>query len=486
MSYLTYQNPLITRYSSRKMQELFSDKTKFEMWRKIWIILAETQMELEISDESGKKIISKKQILEMKKFATNINYKVAEKKEKEIRHDIMSHVFAFGNQCKNAENIIHLGATSCDIVCNTELWQIKVGLEFVKEKLVEVIRNLTHFAKKYKNVETVAFTHYQVAQSTTFGKRATLYIQDLIFDLETIELFEKNFLRARGIKGTTGTQASFMRLFKGNENKVKLLDEIVSKKLGFNSSYSVTGQTYPRKIDTKVLELLAGIGTSSHKFAVDLRLLSNLQIMEEPFEKTQTGSSAMAYKRNPMRSERMTSLSRELFTKPANAYQTAANQWFERTLDDSAIRRIDIAESFLLADAILILYSNITNGLVIYEKQNQKILQQEIPFLATEEILMRSVERGKSRQKIHEKIKMFSKLVAKEIKLEGKENRLFELIANDTEIPISKTELNEIVKSPKLFIGRASNQVDEFISKVVNPKLKKYLHIKNSNENIKV
>ena len=480
MNHTIYENPLITRYSSKRMLELFSEQTKFELWRRIWIALAETQMELGITS------IRKEQIDELKQFATNINYEVAQAKEKEIRHDIMSHVYAFGKQCPNAEPIIHLGATSCDVVCNAELWQIKRALQFIKEQIVGVLRNLVQFSETHKGLVTLGYTHYQPAQPTTIGKRTTLYIQDLLFDLDTLEFLEENILKARGIKGTTGTQATFLQLFNGNEAKVKELDRRVSQKLGFENFYLVTGQTYPRKVDSKVLELLAGIGTSAHKFAVDLRLLSNLQIMEEPFEKSQTGSSAMAYKRNPMRSERMTSLARLLFAKPANAYQTAANQWLERTLDDSAIRRIDIPESFLLADAVLILYANITSNLVVYEKQIAKHLQRELPFLATEEILVRSVAKGKSRQEIHERIKMYSKEVAKEMKLEGEENTLFELIAMDKEIPFTKEELDSLSQNPTLFAGRAENQTEEYLNEVVKPRLKQYNFIQSSIEIVRV
>jgi adenylosuccinate lyase len=462
------------------MLELFSDKTKFELWRKIWLALAETQMEI------GFTSIRKEHIYELKQFATNINYEVAEAKEKEIRHDIMSHVFAFGQQCPNAEAIIHLGATSCDVVCNAELWQIKHALQFIKEQLVGVLRDLVRFAETHKALVTLGYTHYQPAQSTTIGKRATLYIQDLLFDLDSLEFVEEKILKARGIKGTTGTQATFLQLFDGDEMKVKELDKCVSQKLGFDATYFVTGQTYPRKVDAKVLETLAGIGTSAHKFAVDLRLLSNLQVLEEPFETSQTGSSAMAYKRNPMRSERMTSLARLLFTKPTNAYQTAANQWLERTLDDSAIRRIDIPESFLLADAVLILYANITSNLVVYEKQIAKHLQRELPFLATEEILMRSVAKGKSRQEIHERIKMHSKEVAKKMKLEASENDLFERIAMDNDIPLSHDELTELAQTPSRFTGRAEHQVEEFLSEVVKPKLKRYENIRSIETKVNV
>jgi len=475
-----YTSPLLTRYSSQRMLDLFSDKTKFELWRKIWLALAETQLELGIVS------IRKEQIDELKQFATNINYAIAEAKEKEIRHDIMSHVFAFGQQCPNAEAIIHLGATSCDVVCNAELWQIKHALQFITEQLVGVLRNLVRFAETHKGLVTLGYTHYQPAQPTTIGKRATIYIQDLLFDLDSLEFVEEKVLKARGIKGTTGTQATFLQLFNGDETKVKELDKRVSKKLGFDATFFVTGQTYPRKVDAKVLETLAGIGTSAHKFAVDLRLLSNLQIVEEPFETSQTGSSAMAYKRNPMRSERMTSLARMLFTKPTNAYQTAANQWLERTLDDSAIRRIDLPESFLLADAVLILYANITSNLVVYEKQIAKHLQRELPFLATEEILMRSVAKGKSRQEIHERIKMHSKEVAKKMKFEAEENDLFERIAMDNDIPLSHDEMNELAQTSSRFAGRAEHQVEEFLSEVVKPKLKRYENIRSIETKVNV
>ena len=387
-----YQEPLVSRYTSREMQEIFSEKNKIETWRKCWIALAEAQYELGLND-----IISSEMIVEMKNNLNNIDFELAAQKEKEIRHDVMAHVFTFGKQCPKAEPIIHLGATSQFVGCNTDLMNQKKALALVKKGVVNVIANLAKFCRRYKGTATLGYTHYQPAQPTTGVKRHTLYIQDFLMDLDYIESLEKQ-IKARGAKGTVGTQATFLELFKGNHDKVRKLDQLVAAKLGFSDVFAVTGQTYTRKLDMKTGETMAGIGASAHKFAVDLRLLSNLKVQEEPFAKKQVGSSAMAYKRNPMRSERMTGLARKLMGLTSDFSATYANQWFERTLDDSAIRRMDIPQAYLLTDAILKLYMNITNDMVVFPKQIERHLDQELPFMATEKILMACVEKGKSRQ----------------------------------------------------------------------------------------
>ncbi|MGB3648949.1 MAG: adenylosuccinate lyase, partial [Desulfobulbales bacterium] len=368
-----YQDPLVSRYTSREMQELFSENTRIQTWRRCWIALAEAQNELGLSD-----IVTREMIDELIKHAHDIDFDLAASKEKEIRHDVMAHVFAYGHKCQKAEPIIHLGATSQYVVCNTDLILQKKALVLVKNSLVNVIANLANFANKYKDLTTLGYTHYQPAQPTTVGKRTTLYIQDLLFDLDYLEHLEKQ-IKARGAKGTVGTQATFLELFKGDHEKVRQLDKLVATKLGFDQYFPVTGQTYPRKLDMKTAETLAGIGASAHKFAVDMRLLSNLKLQEEPFAQKQVGSSAMAYKRNPMRSERMTGLARKLMGLPADFSATCANQWLERTLDDSAIRRMDIPQAFLLADAILKLYINISSDIVVFPKQIRKHLLQELP-----------------------------------------------------------------------------------------------------------
>ncbi|MEW6593945.1 MAG: adenylosuccinate lyase [Thermodesulfobacteriota bacterium] len=463
-----YQEPLVSRYTSPAMQALFSERTKFETWRRCWIALAEAQHELGLSD-----IVTRPMIEELKAHATDINFEVASQKEKEIRHDVMAHVFAYGQQCPTAEPIIHLGATSQYVGCHTDLLIQKQALALVKKGLVNVIHNLARFCREHKNLATLGYTHYQPAQPTTVGKRHTLYIQDLLMDLDYIEMVEGQ-IKARGAKGTVGTQATFLELFKGDHQKVRQLDGLVAKKLGFDQVFAVTGQTYTRKLDTKIAETLAGIGASAHKFAVDLRLLSNLKVQEEPFEKNQVGSSAMAYKRNPMRSERMTGLARKLMGLPADFYATYANQWFERTLDDSAIRRMDIPQAFLLADAILKLFVNITSGMVVYPKQIERLLRQELPFMATEKILMAAVEKGKSRQEMHEVVKVHSVAAGKVVKEEGGDNDLLERLANDDRIPFSRDELDALVGNPNEFTGRAAEQIDEFLGEVVLPRLGRY------------
>ncbi len=468
MNHDVYQEPLVSRYTSREMQELFSERTKFETWRKCWIALAEAQHELGLTN-----IVTGEMIEELKKHVTDINYEVAAQKEKEIRHDVMAHVYAYGQQCPLAEPIIHLGATSQFVGCNTDLLIQKKALHLVKKGVVNVIANLAKFSYKYRGLATLGYTHYQPAQPTTLGKRNTLYIQDLIMDLDYIENLEAQ-VKARGAKGTVGTQATFLELFKGDHEKVRQLDKLVAKKLGFEDIFAVTGQTYTRKLDMKTAETLAGIGATAHKFAVDLRLLSNLKVQEEPFAAKQVGSSAMAYKRNPMRSERMTGLARKLMGLSADFSATYANQWFERTLDDSAIRRMDIPQAFLLADAILKLYINITSNMIVYTKQIEHHLMQELPFMATEKILMACVERGKSRQEMHEVIKKHSVAAGLVVKEEGKVNDLLERLANDPAIPFTLSELEELLGNAKEFTGRAEKQTEEYLAEIVGPRLERY------------
>ena len=466
MSREIYQEPLVSRYTSRKMQELFSEKNRFTTWRRCWIALAEAQFELGLTD-----VISQEMIDEMKANQFNIDYDLAAAKEKEIRHDVMAHVFEFGKKCPKAEGIIHLGATSQFVVCNTDLIIQKDAFSLIRSSLLHVIKNLAAFCEKYKDLPTLGFTHYQPAQPTTVGKRNTLYIQDLIMDLSFIDFFLGQ-IKARGAKGTVGTQATFIELFKGDNDTVRKMDELVSKKLGFSQAFAVTGQTYTRKLDMKMAETLSGIGASAHKFAVDLRLLSNLKVQEEPFEKNQTGSSAMAYKRNPMRCERMTGLARKLMGLPPDFAATYSNQWFERTLDDSAIRRMDIPQAFLLTDAILKLYINITSDMVVYPMQIDKLLKAELPFMSTEKILMEAVKKGKSRQEMHEVIKDHSIISGKMIKEYGRENDLLERLAQDDRIPFTLDELNHLIGNYKQFTGRATAQTAEYLEEVVYPLLK--------------
>lgn len=460
-----YQEPLVSRYTSLEMQKLFSEQTKFTTWRKCWVALAEAQHELGLTD-----LVSEEMIAEMKANVDNIDYEVAAAKEKEIRHDVMAHVFEYGTKCPKAAGIIHLGATSQFVVCNTDLLVQKKALELVRSALLQVIKNLGEFCDEHKSLPTLGYTHYQPAQPTTVGKRNTLYLLDLLSDLEYVDFFLAR-IRARGAKGTVGTQATFLELFKGDHNKVRELDELVAKKLGFAGTIPVTGQTYSRKLDMKLAETLAGIGATAHKFAVDLRLLSNLKTQEEPFAKKQTGSSAMAYKRNPMRSERMTGLARKLMGLPQNFAGTYANQWFERTLDDSAIRRMDIPQAFLLTDAILKLFTNITSDMVVYPKQTEKHLKAELPFMSTEVILMEAVERGESRQEMHELIKEHSVAAGKVVKEEGKDNDLLTRLADDERVPFSIDELKELIGDYQQFTGRAAKQTEEFLNEVVFPVL---------------
>lgn len=462
-----YQEPLVSRYTSPEMQHLFSERFKFTHWRKCWVALAEAQYEL------GLPLVTREMVDELKAHVDDIDFELAAAKEKEIRHDVMAHVFAYGQKCPKAEAIIHLGATSQFVVCNTDLLIQKKALALVKQGIVNVVNNLAHFCDRYKDMATLGFTHYQAAQPTTIGKRNTLYIQDLLMDLEYIERLESHIV-ARGAKGTVGTQATFLELFEGDHAKVRALDELVARKLGFDDIFPVTGQTYPRKLDMKTAETLAGVGMSAHKFAVDMRLLSNLKVQEEPFAKQQVGSSAMAYKRNPMRSERMTGLARKLMGLPVDFAATAGNQWFERTLDDSAIRRMDIAQAFLLTDAILKLYVNITSDMVVYPKQVERYLRAELPFMATEKILMACVERGKSRQEMHEVIREHSVAAGLAVKEQGKENDLLERLAEDDRIPFKLEEISGLISNYQEFTGRAAEQTTEYLQEVVAGVLDRY------------
>ncbi len=461
----SYSEPLVSRYTSTEMQYLFSDEMKFSTWRRCWVALAEAQYELGLTD-----LISTEMIDQMKANVTSIDYDLARRKEKEIRHDVMAHVFEFGTKCPAAEPIIHLGATSQFVVCNTDLIIQKEAFRLVRNGLINVIAQLADFCGRHKALPTLGFTHYQPAQPTTVGKRNTLYINDILLDLLSLDQFVSQ-MAARGAKGTVGTQATFLELFKGNHEKVRQLDTLVARKLGFSDAIPVTGQTYSRKLDMKLAEVLAGIGATAHKFAVDLRLLSNLKVQEEPFAKNQTGSSAMAYKRNPMRSERMTGLARKLMGLTADFSATYANQWFERTLDDSAIRRMDIPQAFLLTDAILKLFINITSDMVVYPEQINKLLRAELPFMATEKILMEAVEKGASRQDIHEIIKVHSVAAGQVVKNQALENDLFLRLAEDEKIPFTYDELLAMTDDLVQFTGRAVQQTEEFLNEIVFPLL---------------
>lgn len=455
-----YSTPFNSRYASKEMSFLFSDEKKFKTWRKLWIALAESEKELGLN-------ITDEQIYELKENAENINYEVAEAREKETRHDVMSHVYAYGVQCPKAKGIIHLGATSCYVGDNTDLIIMKEALLLIRKKLLNVINSLSSFALKYKDLPTLGFTHLQPAQPTTVGKRAALWIQDLILDLENLDfVIEK--LRFRGVKGTTGTQASFMELFNGNEELIKKLDQMVTTKMGFNKAFEVTGQTYTRKVDSIILNTLSEIAQSAYKFSNDLRILQNMKELEEPFEKNQIGSSAMAYKRNPMRSERISSLSRYIIVNALNPAITASTQWFERTLDDSANKRIAISEAFLALDGVLNLYINVSSNLVVYEKVISAHLNNELPFMATETILMEAVKRGGDRQELHEKIRVYSMEAAKRIKEEGLNNDLIHRIMSDPAFRIKEEEILAIMDA-KNFIGRAPGQVIDFINNTVKP-----------------
>ena len=466
----SYISPLSERYASKEMQHIFSQDMKFSTWRKLWIALAETEMELGLS-ENGKPVITKEQIDEMKEHIYDINYDVAKEREKEVRHDVMSHVYAYGKQCPKAAGIIHLGATSCYVGDNTDIIIMNEALKLVHKKLVNVIACLSDFAKKYKDLPTLAFTHFQPAQPTTVGKRATLWTQEFLMDLEDLE-YVQSTLKLLGSKGTTGTQASFRELFDGNDEVIDKIDPMIAKKMGFSACYPVSGQTYSRKVDTRVVNVLAGIAASATKMSNDIRLLQHLKEVEEPFEKSQIGSSAMAYKRNPMRSERIASLSRYVIVDALNPAITSATQWFERTLDDSANKRLSIAEGFLAIDGILDLCLNVVDGLVVYEKVIRKHMLSELPFMATENIMMDAVKKGGNRQELHEKIRTLSMEAGKQVKQEGKENNLLELIAADETFGLSLEEL-EASMEPSRYVGRAPLQVEQFLSKVIAPVLEK-------------
>ncbi|MEE1056386.1 MAG: adenylosuccinate lyase [Acutalibacteraceae bacterium] len=473
----TYESPLSSRYCDKEMKYIFSPDMKFRTWRKLWIALAETEKELGLP-------ITQEQIDELKANADNINYEVAEEREKLVRHDVMSHVYAYGVQCPKAKGIIHLGATSCYVGDNTDIIIMTEAMKLIRNKLVTVIRNLSEFADKYKALPTLGFTHFQPAQPTTVGKRATLWIQDLLMDLEDVE-YQLSKAKLLGSKGTTGTQASFLELFEGDHQKCRELDKKIAEKMGYNGCFAVSGQTYSRKLDSQFLSVLSGIAQSASKFSNDIRLLQHLKEVEEPFEKNQIGSSAMAYKRNPMRSERITSLSRYVMCDVLNPAITAATQWFERTLDDSANKRISVAEAFLGVDAILNLYANVADGLVVYEKVIEQRLRKELPFMATENIMMDAVKRGADRQVLHERIRVHSMAASKVIKEQGGENDLLERIANDEAFGVTLEELVSII-SPEKYVGRAPQQTEEFLKEVVQPALAPYSNLETEQAEINV
>lgn len=464
MSTDRYSSPLSERYASKEMQYIFSQDKKFRTWRRLWIALAEAEKELGLD-------ITQEQIDELKAHVDDINYDVAKAREKEVRHDVMSHVYAYGQQCPKAKGIIHLGATSCYVGDNTDLILMSEALSLVQKKLVNVINCLADFAEEYKDLPTLAFTHFQPAQPTTVGKRATLWLQEFLMDLEDLE-YVQSTIKLLGSKGTTGTQASFQELFEGDQEKIDKIDGLIAKKMGFEACYPVSGQTYSRKVDTRVANVLAGIAASAHKFSNDIRLLQHLKEVEEPFEKNQIGSSAMAYKRNPMRSERIASLSRYVMIDALNPAITSATQWFERTLDDSANKRISIPEAFLAVDGILDLCLNVVDGLVVYDKVIRKHLMSELPFMATENIMMDAVKKGGDRQELHEKIRQLSMEAGRNVKELGLDNNLLELIAADESFNLSLEEL-EAAMEPSSYVGRAPRQVEVFLRDVVRPVLEK-------------
>ncbi len=457
-----YVSPLSERYASKEMQYIFSPDMKFRTWRRLWIALAETEKELGLD-------ITQEQIDEMKAHVDDINYDVAKEREKVVRHDVMSHVYAFGVQCPKAKPIIHLGATSCYVGDNTDIIIMTEALKLVKKKLVNVIAELAKFADEYKALPTLAFTHFQPAQPTTVGKRASLWLQELMLDYEDI-CYVIDGMKLLGSKGTTGTQASFLELFDGDHATIDKIDPMIAEKMGFKACYPVSGQTYSRKVDTRVVNVLAGIAASAYKFSNDIRLLQHLKEIEEPFEKSQIGSSAMAYKRNPMRSERIGSLSRYVMVDALNPAITSATQWFERTLDDSANKRLSVPEAFLAIDGILDLYLNVVDGLVVYPKVIEKHLMSELPFMATENIMMDAVKAGGDRQELHEKIRTLSMEAGKHVKVEGKENNLLELIAADPSFNLTLDELKKTM-DPSKYTGRAKEQVEAFLKNVVQPVL---------------
>ena len=466
MSTDRYTSPLSERYASKEMQYIFSQDMKFTTWRKLWIALAETEMELGLSQD-GKPVITQEQIDELKAHVDDINYDVAKEREKLVRHDVMSHVYAYGQQCPKAAGIIHLGATSCYVGDNTDIIIMNEALKLVHKKLISVIAELANFADKYKNQPTLAFTHFQPAQPTTVGKRATLWLNEFMLDLEDLE-YVQGTLKLLGSKGTTGTQASFLELFNGDDETIDKIDPMIAKKMGFKDCYPVSGQTYSRKVDTRVVNVLAGIAASATKMSNDIRLLQHLKEVEEPFEKNQIGSSAMAYKRNPMRSERIASLSRYVMSDVTNTMFTSACQWFERTLDDSANKRISVPEGFLATDGILDLVLNVVDGLVVYDKVIEKRLMSELPFMATENIMMDSVKAGGNRQELHEEIRKLSMKAGENVKKYGKDNNLLELIADDDKFPVGIEELNATM-DPAKYVGRSASQVTEFLENIVNP-----------------
>ena len=456
----TYESPLNSRYASKEMQYLFSPDKKFTTWRKLWIALAEAEKELGLN-------ITDEQIAELKAHADDINYDVAKAREKEVRHDVMSHVYAYGVQCPKAKGIIHLGATSCYVGDNTDIIIMTEAMQLIKKKLVNVINELAKFAMEYKDMPTLGFTHFQAAQLTTVGKRASLWLHELLMDYQDVE-FQLSKAKLLGSKGTTGTQASFLDLFDGDHDKVKKMDKLIAEKMGYEDVYPVSGQTYSRKLDSQMLSVLSGIAQSAYKFSNDIRLLQHLKEIEEPFEKSQIGSSAMAYKRNPMRSERISSLARYVIADTINPAITASTQWFERTLDDSANKRISVAEAFLATDAILEIYLNVVDGLVVYPKVIENRIMSELPFMATENIMMEAVKNGGDRQELHEKIRVHSMEAGKQVKVEGKPNDLIERIIADETFNIDEEKLRSVLK-PENYIGRAPEQTEEFIRDYIMP-----------------
>ena len=477
MDYSIYNNPLITRYASKEMQRAFSDEKRFKLWRKLWVALAESEMELGLT-------VTREQVDELKKYAEEIDFELAAQFEREVRHDVMAHVKAYGAYAKKAMPIIHLGATSCFVNCNAEAIMLDDALDLILKKLVNVMDKLKKFALQYKDVPTLGFTHLQPAQLTTVGKRATLWLQDLLMDYENL-IHAKESIRLRGVKGTTGTQASFLELFDGDDEKVKELEQRVVKKLGYEKVYGVTGQTYPRKMDYNILCVLSQIAQSAYKFSNDIRLLQSMQEIEAPFEKKQIGSAAMAYKRNPMRSERIGALARYVISLPTNSAITASTQWMERTLDDSANRRIVNAQAFLAVDAILNIYMNVAENLVVYEKVIDKHIRAELPFMATENIMMECVKAGGDRQELHERIRELSMEAGRTVKVEGKDNNLLELIKADETFVAVHDHLDEILDSKK-FIGRAPKQTVEFIENEIEPVLARHAELLGEKGDVRV
>ena len=471
----TYESPLSSRYADKEMKYLFSPDMKFKTWRRLWIALAESEMELGLP-------VTQEQVDELKAHAEDINYEVAEERERLVRHDVMSHVYAYGQQCPKAAGIIHLGATSCYVGDNTDIIIMTEAMKIVRKKLVNVIRILSHFAEEHKDLPTLAFTHFQPAQPTTVGKRATLWMQEFLMDLEDVE-YQLSKAKLLGSKGTTGTQASFLELFDGNDEMAAKIDAKIAEKMGYESCFAVSGQTYPRKLDSQMLNVLSCIAQSAAKFSNDIRLLQHLKEVEEPFEKNQIGSSAMAYKRNPMRSERIASLARYIVVDALNPAITASTQWFERTLDDSANKRISVPEAFLATDAILNLVMNVANGLVVYPKVIEQHLRRELPFMATENIMMDAAKRGADRQELHEHVRVHSMAASKVIKEEGGENDLLERIANDPIFGVTLDELKGIV-DPHKYVGRAPRQTEIFLHDVVKPILDRYADTKTETAEI--